>query len=94
MQKLRTIDLFSGVGGMALGLRAHCEVVQYCENDPYCRTVLQKRMAAGDLDDAPIQYDVRDFETVEGQVDMVTAGFPCQVRRGERPYHRGWRSRV
>jgi len=75
MNKLRVLDLFSGIGGFSLGLeKSHFETVAFCEIDPYCRKVLAKHWP-----EIPIYEDVTKarFEEV-GPVDMVTAGFPCQ----------------
>lgn len=44
MQKLRVLDLFSGIGGFSLGLERSggFETVAFCEIEPYCRAVLKK----------------------------------------------------
>ena len=42
--KMRALDLFSGVGGLALALLPFVEHVGYCEIDAYCRRVLAARM--------------------------------------------------
>jgi DNA (cytosine-5)-methyltransferase 1 len=40
---MRALSLFSGIGGMCLGLeRAGVEIVAFCEQDPFCRSVLKK----------------------------------------------------
>jgi DNA (cytosine-5)-methyltransferase 1 len=73
------LDLFSGVGGIAEGLRPWVRTVAYCETDAYAQGVLLSRMETGDLDRAPIWDDVT---TLSGgmlpRVDIVTAGWPCQ----------------
>lgn len=74
---LTSIDLFSGIGGMALGLRNVARPSIYCEIDPSCQEVLRRRMKAGDLTLARIAENVREL-VPERQVDLVTAGFPCQ----------------
>lgn len=42
--KLRVLDLFSGIGGFSLGLErtGGFETVAFCETDPLCRKVLKK----------------------------------------------------
>lgn len=74
------LDLFSGIGGISRALRRYVHTHAYCESDRYCQGVLLSRMHAGDLDPAPIWEDVRTFPTyqLEGQIDIVCAGFPCQ----------------
>ena len=41
--KMRVLDLFSGIGGFSLGLeRAGMETVAFCEIDEFCHKVLKK----------------------------------------------------
>ncbi len=74
---MRHLDLFSGIGGFALGLRmaGGFETIGFCEIDGYCQRVLKKHWP-----DVPIYEDVTtlDYEQFIGQVDIITAGFPCQ----------------
>ncbi len=80
--KLRTLSLFSGIGGIELGLRRWCKTVCYCEIDPYAVGVLIKNMGQGNLDVAPVWSDVTTFGQSEidqiGPIDCITGGFPCQ----------------
>lgn len=70
---MKAISLFSGVGGMDLGLhRAGFEHVAFCEADPYRREVLERHWPG-----VPVHDDVRTFE-YDGQVDLLAGGFPCQ----------------
>ena len=73
---LTVLDLFSGAGGMSLGLErtGHFHTVAFCEIEPFPRAVLHKHWP-----EAPIFHDVTtaDFTSV-GPVDLVAAGFPCQ----------------
>lgn len=74
--KLRTLDLFSGIGGFALGLErtGGFETVSFCEIDPFCRRVLAKHWPG-----VPCHEDVRTLRGDEvGPVDVVCGGFPCQ----------------
>ena len=77
MGRLRTIDLFSGIGGFALALLPVCKPVAYCDIHPDARSVLQSAMRRGQLPRAPVLEDVRKFNS-RRKVDVVTAGFPCQ----------------
>lgn len=73
---LRHLDLFSGIGGFALGLQwaGGFETVGFCEIDPYCRRVLAKHWPS-----VPIHEDVRTLDRdAIGPVDIITGGFPCQ----------------
>lgn len=77
-RKLRTIDLFSGCGGMALGLSKFAKTVAYCDCDEAARATLKRNMKKGKLDKAPVFEDVRTFPKLKTKVDLVTMGFPCQ----------------
>lgn len=70
---MRHLDLFSGIGGFALAARwVSWETVGFCEIDPYCQKVLAKNFPG-----VPIHNDITNFKPTEN-VDLVTAGFPCQ----------------
>lgn len=76
---MKVLDLFSGIGGFALGLEAAgFETVAFCEIDPYAQKVLKKNWPG-----VPIYDDVRritaDRLVSDGVgVDVITGGFPCQ----------------
>jgi DNA (cytosine-5)-methyltransferase 1 len=76
VNKLRTGELFAGIGGIGLGLEmtGEFEVVWQVENDPYATKVLEKNWPKVKRHD-----DVSTFPPVEGDwdVDLITAGFPC-----------------
>lgn len=74
MEKLKVLDLFSGIGGFSLGLErtGGFETVAFCEIDPFCQKVLKKHWP-----DVPIYNDVRNLE-YDGPVDVITGGYPCQ----------------
>jgi DNA (cytosine-5)-methyltransferase 1 len=72
---MRVGSLFSGIGGLDLGLeRAGMRVAWQCESDPYCRRVLTRHWL-----EVPCYEDIRtvEWESVE-RVDLVCGGFPCQ----------------
>ena len=73
---LTVIDLFSGIGGMSLGLEmtGGFKTVQFCEQDPFACQVLAKYWP-----DVPIHNDVRtlDADGFRG-IDVIAGGFPCQ----------------
>jgi len=78
---MNELALFSGVGGgilggMLCGFKTVCAV----EIDPYCREVLLQRQADGMLPMFPIWDDVKTFDgrIWNGEVDIITGGFPCQ----------------
>lgn len=73
--RLRVLDLFSGIGGFSLGLeRAGMRTVAFCEIEPYCRAVLRKHWPG-----VPCFEDVRQLHAEDvGTIDVVCGGFPCQ----------------
>ena len=77
---LKTLDLFSGIGGFSLGLeRVGFKTVAFCEIDAYCRLVLKKHWK-----DIKIYHDVREITRQQYKQDglelprVITGGFPCQ----------------
>lgn len=76
---LRSLDLFSGVGGITHALRGLATPAMYCEVDTECHVVMKKLMARGKLPRAPIHPDVTKLfpKDINGKVDMIVAGFPC-----------------
>ena len=74
---LRTLDLFSGIGGFARGLEAtnFFETSCFVENEPYCRAVLQYHWP-----DVPVLGDIRDVKGRDLPIrpDVICGGFPCQ----------------
>lgn len=81
MNKLRVLDLFSGIGGFSLGLErtGGFETVAFCEIEAFPRKVLAKHWP-----DVPCYEDVRTLTAERlaadgiAQVDCSTGGFPCQ----------------
>lgn len=91
-EKLKVLDLFSGIGGFSLGLeRAGMETVAFCENDIPCQEVLRKNWPK-----IPIFNDVKNLRSLHnigcsrqtsekgstfeilGCIDIICGGFPCQ----------------
>ena len=70
------LDLFSGIGGFSLaGEWAGYETVGFCEIDAYCQRVLKKNFPG-----VPVFPDICKLQRsdIDGTVDVVTGGFPCQ----------------
>ena len=77
---MKVLDLFSGIGGFALGLeRAGMETVAFCEYDEKARLVLKKHWP-----DVPMYNDVRTLTGEQLEKDGITdiglicGGYPCQ----------------
>jgi DNA (cytosine-5)-methyltransferase 1 len=78
--KLKVLDLFSGIGGFSLGLErtGGFSTVAFCEIEEFPRKVLAKHWP-----EVPQYEDVRqltgDILKRDGiSVDVITGGFPCQ----------------
>jgi DNA (cytosine-5)-methyltransferase 1 len=78
--RINGLDLFSGIGGIALALHPWVQTVAYCEIEKYPQKVLLKNMENGNLDPAPIYPDVTTLKgkDLEHRIDIITGGFPCQ----------------
>jgi len=80
-QKLKILDLFSGLGGFSLGLErtGHFKTVAFCDNDKFSNLVLQKHWKG-----VKIYNNVKEItkERLEADgiesPDIITGGFPCQ----------------
>lgn len=78
---MKHLDLFSGIGGFALGLQwaGGFETVAFCEIDKFCQKVLAKNFPG-----KPIFGDIHDLTTNAleqrgiAEIELGTAGFPCQ----------------
>jgi len=77
---MKVLDLFSGIGGFALGLeRAGMETVAFCEYDEKARLVLKKHWP-----DVPMYNDVKTLtgEQLEKEgitdIGLICGGYPCQ----------------
>ena len=78
LRNYQTIELFSGAGGLALGLEnAGFECVLLNDFDKWaCQTLKQNRP-----DWNVVHDDIRklDFKKYRNQIDLVAGGFPCQA---------------
>jgi DNA (cytosine-5)-methyltransferase 1 len=80
MNKLKLLDLFSGIGGFSLGLErtGGFETVAFCEIEEFPRRVLAKHWP-----EVPQYEDIRDLTASRLRddgisVDAICGGFPCQ----------------
>lgn len=71
---MKVAGLFAGIGGIELGFqRAGFETELFCELDDSATAVLRERFRG-----VPIAADVRELRALPGDVEVLTAGFPCQ----------------
>jgi len=85
MEKMRVLDLFSGIGGFSLGLDStgYFETVAFCEIEAFPCKILNKHWP-----DVPIYNDVRElsYERLQTdgivsdgrRIDVICGGYPCQ----------------
>lgn len=80
--QLNILDLFSGIGGVSLGLHNAApafKTLAFCEIDPYSTKILNKNFKG-----IPVFSDVTklDKSLLESKniknIDIITGGFPCQ----------------
>jgi len=71
---LATVGLFSGVGGIELGLaKSGHSGLLLCEIDVAARAVLDRRFPS-----TPKHDDIRTLKSLPRETQLVCAGFPCQ----------------
>ena len=73
--KLKVLDLFSGIGGFSLGLHSTgiFDTIKFVEFDEFCQKVLKKNYP-----NVPIEGDIKNVKGREFEADIVVGGFPCQ----------------
>ena len=85
MKEIKYIDLFSGIGGMHLGLKRAARISKkkvnclfYSEIDKYCVQTYEKNFPGsinlGDI----TSINEQQTKKFKNKVDIITAGFPCQ----------------
>ena len=73
--KLKVLDLFSGIGGFSLGLHSTgiFDTIKFVEFDEFCQKILNKNFP-----NIPIEGDIRNVRGKEFEADVITGGIPCQ----------------
>lgn len=87
-EKLSAISLFSGAGGMDIGVRrAGFEILACVEIDKYCCETLRDNIKRKGFDTVVYEGDIRVFNPEQilqdlgckiGDIDLVFGGSPCQ----------------
>lgn len=78
LRPYRSIELFAGAGGLALGLeRAGFEALLLNEIDKFACETLKKNRPAWNV----VQGDIKniDFTAYQHKIDFLSGGFPCQA---------------
>ena len=75
---MKTLDLFSGIGGFAVGLEAtnFFKTTCFVEQEPYCQAVLRHHWP-----EVPILGDIKNVkrsDLPDPDPDVILGGFPCQ----------------
>lgn len=77
--KINHLDLFSGIGGFALGLSMAdaktFNTLAFCECEVYCQKLLKQNFNQKPIFDAVEKISEKD---IKDEIDLITAGFPCQ----------------
>jgi DNA (cytosine-5)-methyltransferase 1 len=84
MTALRVLDLFSGIGGISLGLESvrdcfyqpEYQTVAFCEIEPFCREVLKKHWPGVPVFEDVTKLNGKEIMEAVGQIDCVAGGFP------------------
>jgi hypothetical protein len=71
--KLKSVDLFSGIGGMTKALQDICDPVIVCDVDPLCQQLLAKVVGRERVHD-----DVKSLSLIDCKRDLLIASSPCQ----------------
>ena len=81
MQKLKVLDIFSGIGGFSLGLHdVGCfETAAFCEIDRDAQLVLEKNFPGTTIfnDVSKLNLEELRKHNLE-KIDIICGGFPCQ----------------
>lgn len=75
---MKSLDLFSGLGGITHALRGYFEPTMYCDIDKWAQAVLARLIDTGKLPPAPLYADVRSVGRVDESVRAIVGGSPCQ----------------
>lgn len=86
---LKAISLFSGAGGMDIGVKqAGFNVIASVDNDPYCCQTLRANIKRQKENTKVIESDIRDINLnammnglgiTPGEIDLLFGGPPCQA---------------
>ncbi|MBF7047101.1 DNA (cytosine-5-)-methyltransferase [Campylobacter volucris] len=77
--QINHLDLFSGIGSFALGLKMADEkafnTLAFCEIEPYCQKILKQNFNEKPIFNNVEKINENDFKD---KIDLITVGFPCQ----------------
>ena len=79
MNRLKTLSLFSGIGGLDKGLEdsGFFKTVAFCEIDKDCHKVLNKHWPNVDIFEDVSKLTLKELEARNlSQIDVICGGFP------------------
>lgn len=82
-EPLRALDLFTGIGGVCMGLKGIVHPTLHCEIFEPCKAVLRARMGDGTIPECPVAGDIKELtfarkEQVEkDNVEIILSSWPC-----------------
>ena len=78
-ERPQALDLFSGIGGFSLGFdRAGFQTAAFCEIDPFCRRVLNRRGRRRPFTTTSTTQQRRLHHDGINRIDIICGGYPCQ----------------
>lgn len=77
---MNALSLYSGIGGMDLGAHlAGIETVGFCEQDSFCRTILERHWPGVPIWESDEDVTAESVRFVfGGRIDLIFGGPPCQ----------------
>ena len=85
MQKITSVDIFAGVGGMRIALeqsalrkKIYHKCLLACEIDKNCKEVYQQNFLDCDFLDDINKINKKNIHSIIPNHDILMAGFPCQ----------------
>jgi site-specific DNA-cytosine methylase len=80
---LSALDLFTGIGGVCVGLKGIVHPTLHCEIYEPCKAVLIARMEDGTIPECPVAGDIKELtferkeQGVKNKVEIILSLWPC-----------------
>ncbi len=76
-KKLKSVDLFAGIGGIRIGFKNLCKTVYANDFDEAAARTYERNL--GKIDTTDIRKVVEKMDEIIPKFDILLAGFPCQA---------------